>query len=134
MKKTLTALLLLGACLTFLHAADTPALKYDPAAPVNGGKDITLEFWTWGTLDLFKSLGEAYTKIHPNVKFNFTESAWDDYWTKLPLAIQNHKGPDLFNFHNSKEDLVLQFMAPYSFDTKALAKDYLGVASHLKDG
>lgn len=68
------------------------------------------------------------------MKFTFVENSWDDYWTKLPLTIQNRKGPALFNFHNSKEDLLLPFMAPYTLDTKALAKDYLGVPSHLKGG
>jgi len=63
MKKIALALALLGACLT-LGNAQAPALTYDTSAPVNGGKDIQIEFWTWGTLDLFKALGDSYTKIH----------------------------------------------------------------------
>jgi multiple sugar transport system substrate-binding protein len=108
--------------------------KYDAAAPVNGGKQIQLEFWTWGTLDLFKELGAQYSKLHPNVSIKFVENSWDDFWTKLPLAIKSGNGPDIFNFHNSKEDIMLQYMAPYTMDLKTLRASYLGVDSHLKAG
>jgi multiple sugar transport system substrate-binding protein len=109
-------------------------LVYDAAAQVNGGKPIELEFWTWGTLDLFKELGSEYSRIHPNVSFKFVENSWDDYWTKLPLAIKNGTGPDIFNFHNSKEDTMLQYMAPYAMDIDQLRAAYMGINSHLKDG
>jgi multiple sugar transport system substrate-binding protein len=108
--------------------------SYDATQSVNGGKPIELEFWTWGTLDLFKELGGEYTKAHPNVTFKFVENGWDDYWTKLPLAIKSGTGPDCFNFHNSKEDTMLQYMAPYAMDVAQLRASYMGIDSHLKSG
>jgi multiple sugar transport system substrate-binding protein len=117
-----------------LFAQAKQGFAYNAAQPVNGGKAIEIEFWTWGTLDLFKELGAEYAKIHPNVSFKFVENSWDDYWTKLPLALKNGTGPDLFNFHNSKEDTMLQYMAPYAMDLNQLRAAYMGINSHLKDG
>jgi multiple sugar transport system substrate-binding protein len=134
MKPSKARSILLAIALTFGITAVTAfatGFTYDPSKAVNDGKPIMIEFWTWGTLDLFKSLGSEYTKVHPNVTFKFVENSWDDYWTKLPLAIQNGIGPDAFNFHNSKEDLLLQYMAPYDMDLSVLKAEYLGIDSHL---
>lgn len=125
-----------GLCVaaTMSLAAEGKSLTYDPSAPVNNGKKVELEFWTWGTLDLFKELGDSYTKIHPNVTIKFVEHSWDDYWTKLPLAIKNGGGPDMFNFHNSKEETMLKYMAAYDIDVNDARAKYMGVDSHLKNG
>lgn len=78
----LTAMLMLGGA-----GAETlgGAVQYDPAQPVNNGEPISIEFWYWtGAENLFKSVVEQYTAIHPNVTVTLVENPWDDYWTKLP--------------------------------------------------
>lgn len=62
-------------------------IKYDPAQPVNDGKDISVEFWEWGSDNLFQQLIDGYTAIHPNVSIKLVNNPWDDYWTKLPLSL-----------------------------------------------
>ena len=124
----------LGLFGTMSLSAQGKPLAYDKTAKVNGGKKIQLEFWTWGTLDLFKELGAEYTKAHPNVTFKYVENSWDDYWTKLPLSLKSGNGPDLFNFHNSKEDTMLPYMASYDISIADLSAAYMGVESHLKGG
>jgi len=44
------------------------AIQYDPNVPINDGKDIEVELWFWsGAANLFQSLADQYTAIHPNV-------------------------------------------------------------------
>ena len=57
------------------------------------------------------------------------ENPWDDYFTKLPLALQGNDGPAIFNVHNSKHDLLIDYMAPYDMEA-----DFVGVSGHLVDG
>lgn len=107
-------------------------IKYNPNHLVNNGKPIALEYWTWGdaggdpVFDMIKS----YTKIYPNVTIKPVTIAWDDYWTKLPLALKGTKGPALFNIHNSKDALIRPYAADYNIDTAALEKDYMTAAAH----
>ena len=89
--------------------------------------------WT-GAANLFTALAEAYTAIHPNVTINLVENPWDQYWTKLPLALQGSDGPAIFNVHNSQHDNLIGYMAPYDVSLEALENDYVGVAAHAIDG
>ena len=62
-------------------------VKYDPSVEINDGKDITVELWEWGSDDLFQEVIDGYTAIHPNVTIKLVNNPWEDYWTKLPLAL-----------------------------------------------
>ena len=42
-------------------------IQYDPSVPVNNGEDIAIEFWEWGSDELFQQIIDGYTAIHPNV-------------------------------------------------------------------
>lgn len=111
------------------------AIKYDPNVPVNDGKDITVELWFWsGAANLFQSLADQYCAIHPNVTITLVENPWDDYFTKLPLALQGSDGPAIFNVHNSKHDMLIDYMAPYDIPVEDLEADFVGVSGHLVDG
>lgn len=106
-------------------------IQYDPNQPVNGGEDIDIEFWYWtGGANLFSSLAEQYTKIHPNVHIELVENPWDDYFTKLPLALQEDNGPAIFNVHNSKHDLLIDYMAPYDIPIEDLKQEFVGAGGH----
>lgn len=110
------------------------AVKYDPALPVNNGKNISIEFWEWGTDDLFQKVIDSYQAIHPNVTIKLVDNPWDDYWTKLPLALGGSNGPALFNVHNSQHENLINYMAPYDIPTEDLKADFSGVDAHVIDG
>ena len=110
-------------------------VTYDPNAPVNDGKDIDIDFWYWtGAANLFTLLTEQYSDLHPNVHITLTENPWDDYWTKLPLALQGKDGPAIFNVHNSQHDNLIGYMAPYGITPDDLEKEFVGASGHVIDG
>jgi multiple sugar transport system substrate-binding protein len=111
------------------------AVTYDPSQPINNGADISIEFWYWtGAANLFKSVADQYSAIHPNVKITLVENPWDDYWTKLPLALQGSDGPAIFNVHNSHHENLIGYMAPYDIPVEDMEKDFVGVPAHVIDG
>lgn len=110
-------------------------VQYDPAQPVNDGEDIDIELWYWtGADNLFQALADEYTTLHPNVSIELVENPWDDYWTKLPLALQGDEGPAIFNFHNSQHDNLVGYMAPYDIPTEDLVEEFVGASGHVIDG
>lgn len=110
-------------------------IQYDPNQPVNDGNDITVELWYWtGATSLFQSMADQYMAIHPNVTINLVENPWEDYWTKLPLALQGSDGPAIFNFHNSQHDNIIGYMAPYDIPITDLEADFVGAFGHVIDG
>lgn len=111
------------------------AVTYNPNHLVNNGKPVVLEYWSWGDAggDPIFDMIKSYTKIYPNVKITTKTIAWDDYWTKLPLALKGTKGPALFNVHNSKDALIRPYAADYQIDKSALEKDYITATAH-EDG
>jgi multiple sugar transport system substrate-binding protein len=110
-------------------------IQYDPNQPVNDGKDIMVELWYWtGAANLFRNLADQYMALHPNVTINLVENPWDDYWTKLPLALQGDNGPAIFNIHNSKHDILIGYLAPYDIPVEDLEADFVGAAGHVIDG
>ncbi|HCS74952.1 MAG TPA: sugar ABC transporter substrate-binding protein [Clostridiales bacterium] len=109
-------------------------VTYDPNKPVNGGKDIDTEFWYWtGASNLFESLVDQYTKYHPNVNIELVENPYDDYWTKLPLALQGTDGPAIFNMHNSQHDNLIDYMAPYDIPVDDIEAEFTGASGHVID-
>ncbi|MFD0704210.1 extracellular solute-binding protein [Alloscardovia venturai] len=107
-------------------------IKYDPNHLVNGGKPITLDYWTWNPegVDPVYKLSKDYSKIYPNVKINIKKIAWDDYWTKLPLQLKGKNGPAVFNIHNSYDSLVQPYAATYDVDKAQLEADYPSAVAH----
>lgn len=140
MKKLLTrivtALLLVSLiAVPAMSAYAEAAIQYDPSQPVNNGEPITVELWYWtGAANLFKALADEYSAAHPNVTITLVENPWDDYWTKLPLALQGKDGPAIFNVHNSKHDNLIGYMAPYDIAVEDLENDFVGVSAHVIDG
>ncbi len=110
-------------------------IQYDASKPVNNGEDISIEFWYWtGAANLFQSVADQYTAIHPNVKITLVENPYDDYWTKLPLALQGSDGPAIFNVHNSYHENLIHYLAPYDIPVEDLEEDFVGVPAHIIDG
>lgn len=109
-------------------------VQYDTKAPVNDGKDISIQYWTWNDGDPAIKLAESYQKLHPNVKIEVVNHPWDDYWTKLPLALQGSDGPAIFNIHNSQDKLLSSYLEAYDIPTEDLKADFTGVEPHVVDG
>ena len=110
-------------------------VKYDPNHLVNDGQPISIDWWVWASEDMFQGIADMYEEIHPNVTINIINNPWDGFFTKLPLSLQKGEdGPTLFNVHNSYENLIFNYMAPFDIDTQELIADYPSAASHLKDG
>lgn len=109
-------------------------VKYDPNTLVNDGEPIDMEMWTWASDKQFQSLADDYQKIHPNVDIKVVLQPWEDYWTKLPLELNNGEGPALFNIHNSYHDNIIQNLEPYDIPINELSADYRNVDSHVIDG
>ena len=109
-------------------------IKYDPSVEINGGKDITVELWEWGSDELFQEIIDGYTAIHPNVTINLVNNPWEDYWTKLPLALDGENGPAIFNIHNSYHENLINYMASLEIPLEDLQADFTGVDAHVIDG
>lgn len=109
-------------------------IKYDPSVEINGGKDVTVELWEWGSDELFQEIIDGYTAIHPNVTINLVNNPWEDYWTKLPLALDGENGPAIFNIHNSYHENLINYMAPLEIPLEDLQADFTGVDAHVIDG
>jgi multiple sugar transport system substrate-binding protein len=127
-----------AAAPTAAAVSTSDAFKYDPSAPVNNGKPITIKFWTWNGFDyLYKVWAQDYQKIHPNVTIDFSVQPWADYWKKLPLAITAGQGPDVYAMHNQQTSLIIDgnLAAPYPEEWKGpLEADFDFVDSHLING
>lgn len=75
-------------------------LQYDLAAPVNNGESLDLLMWAEPeTEPYYRDIAEKYMQVHPNITINVVSQPWDDYWTKLPLALSSGNGPDLYRSH-----------------------------------
>ncbi|MDD3334276.1 MAG: extracellular solute-binding protein [Eubacteriales bacterium] len=145
MKKHLTRILTLVIALALVFSAMAcasaqsailgNAVQYDPAQPVNDGQPISIELWYWtGAANLFQAVADEYSALHPNVTITLVENPWDDYWTKLPLALQGQDGPAIFNVHNSYHENLIGYMAPYDIAVEDLENDFVGVSAHVIDG
>ena len=109
-------------------------VKYDPSAAINDGKDITVELWEWGSDELFQQVIDGYQAIHPNVTIKLVNNPWEDYWTKLPLALDGANGPAIFNVHNSYHENLINYMAPLEIPLEDLEADFTCVEAHVIDG
>lgn len=128
------------------QAAEQPAeklpliganLQYDPNAPVNNNEKIEINFWyPEDVKTICQKYVAEYRTMHPNVTFIETNSPWDDYWTKLPIAISGGTGPDMFWMHNAYTDTMVPITEPMPesvFPLDVLKKDFRQVDLHLID-
>ena len=116
-------------------AENNVAIQYDPEVPINENQPIEIELWFWSGSDrLFGLLAEQYMDVHPNVTIQLVENPWNDYWTKLPLALQGNDGPAIFNIHNSHHDNLIGYLSAYNIPLEDLEKDFVGVSAHIIDG
>lgn len=95
-----------------------------------GGEQVVLTYWGWDS-QFYKPLMDAYTKSHPNVKFEVTEVASTDYVTKVQQTLASGSElPDLLASENSYRGQMLAIdmwedltQAPYNV-TEDMFFDY----------
>lgn len=71
--------------------------------------DIELEFWVPGAEDEYGFYYDAaanYSEMTEGVTITPVQQPWGDYWTKLPLEINNGRGPGIFITHTSYSDVL----------------------------
>lgn len=56
----------------------------------------TLELWTPVDVELIEGWVKAFQTEHPNITIIIQDHTWEEYWSKLPLAMKSGNGPDLF--------------------------------------
>ena len=113
-------------------------LKYDPNVEIAGGEDVTLNFWVPAAWEeYYTKWSSEYSKIHPNVSFEFTITSFDDHWKKVPMAIQSKSGPDIFWMHNSVNEIMLPHMEALpedKFPIDQVKADFRNVEANIVDG
>lgn len=112
---------------------DATGVKYEMKASLYGGNPITLQLWDWHTprVELWEQKVKEYTKMYPNVTFEITQIAGDDYWTKLVAALPAGQGPDIYHFHNSNHTAYIEnnMIEPFPaemFDPNFLKENWIG--------
>src|SRR4051794_36891478 len=66
------------------------------------GPPVTLDFWngfTGGDGPQMLALVETFQRQHANVRVRMVTSRWEDFYTKLPAAVQSGHGPDVALMH-----------------------------------
>lgn len=97
MKRFVSILLvvMLMACLLNVASGETSTeyvnsgkLSYDLTAQVNNGEEMELEFWVQVELaNIYQKWCDAYTELHPNIKFNITQGSNEDHFKKLGMSL-----------------------------------------------
>lgn len=97
--------------------------------------EVEMEFWIPGAEDEYGFYYEAarqYSEEHEGVTITPVQQPWDDYWTKLPLEIQNGRGPGLFVTHTSYSDVLEPISAELDLSVSDLeALGYTNVNLYL---
>ena len=66
------------------------------------GPNVALAFWngfTGGDGPYMKKLVDQFNTEHPNIKVTMTTIRWQDYYQKVPAAVQSGQGPDVGAAH-----------------------------------
>lgn len=74
----------------------------DGGATGYDGPPVTLAYWnglTGGDGPIMKKLTNQFSQEHPNIKITTTTIAWAEYYQKLPVAVNQGKGPDIAIMH-----------------------------------
>lgn len=82
--------------------------------------DVEMEFWIPGAEDeygFYYDAARQYSEEHEGVTITPVQQPWGDYWTKLPLEIQNGRGPGLFITHTSYSDVLAPISAELEMTT-----------------
>lgn len=99
-------------------------LQYNKNVTINNGEPVELTLWTDPDYEpYYRQAAESYTQLHSNVSIEVVSQPWDDYWTKLPLTLQNGTGPDVFRMHEAQIDTLEQYLLPLTAENGFAEED-----------
>ncbi len=96
-------------------------------ANTTSGDNVELEFWIPGAEDEYGFYYDAaakYSEMTEGVTITPVQQPWGDYWTKLPLEVNNGRGPGIFITHTSYGDVLKPISA--ELDTTVEELEELG--------
>ncbi len=76
-----------------LTLGTVPALAELPA---DTKADLVFQTWTVEIKEVMEAQLAEFAKIYPNINVKFEILSYDDYWTKMPIAIAGGAGPDIY--------------------------------------
>ncbi|WP_105617053.1 ABC transporter substrate-binding protein [Vallitalea okinawensis] len=103
----------------------------------NGDKTPnTLELWTPVDVELMEGWVSAYQTENPNITIIIQEHTWEEYWSKLPLAMKSGNGPDLFYQNTLYLQNTIEYSEPYDdsiIKKNEVENNYSHIESHFID-
>lgn len=64
--------------------------------PADTKADLVFQTWTVEIKEVMEAQLAEFNKLYPNINVKFETLSYDDYWTKLPIAIAGGAGPDIY--------------------------------------
>ena len=143
MKKTMA--LVMAACMAgaTLVGCGSSASSAAPAgdsststAASSSDKQVTMDliWWTDGNeTKVMQGLIDEYEQLHPNIKINLQEIAFDDLNTKLQMSIAGGEAPAMSRGTEGTVSQLHDAMVDFSdyIDTDALQSEYLESVDYL---
>lgn len=143
MKKTMA--LVMAACMAgaTLVGCGSSASSAAPAgdsststAASSSDKQVTMDliWWTDGNeTKVMQGLIDEYEQLHPNIKINLQEIAFDDLSTKLQMSIAGGEAPAMSRGTEGTVSKLHDAMVDFSdyIDTDALQSEYLESVDYL---
>ncbi len=99
---------------------------------------IELEFWIPGAEDeygFYYDAANKYSEMTDGVTITPVQQPWGDYWTKLPLEVNNGRGPGIFITHTSYTDVLKPITAELNMSVEELNElGYTNTDLYLGEG
>lgn len=89
---------------------------------ISGDEKIVLDYWTLfggGDAEFMEEIVSDFNKSHPNIKVNYIQFAFDEYYTKLVTGISAGRAPDIAVSHMSRLPQLVKLGIVSSLDTMA---------------
>ena len=58
--------------------------------------DLVFQTWTVEIKEVMEAQLAEFNKLYPNINVKFEILSYNDYWTKMPIAIAGGAGPDIY--------------------------------------
>ena len=117
----LSALWLLGSCTKTNQASDnseTAVSEFTVWIPGDRGE---YAFY----YDMFENFQNYKTAKGEEFPYVIEQQPWSDYWTKLPLEVNNGRGPDIFLAHMAYVDILKPIAKELEFSQSVLEQFHI---------
>ncbi len=121
--KTMTSLVLSAALI--LTSCTSP--KEETGGNGDSTENEVITVWIPGDeveygfyFDMFENYKQHIEGQGGKFEYVIEQQPWSDYWTKLPLEINNERGPDMFLAHDSYMDVLLPISKELNIDDEIL--------------